>query len=1543
MWKMAISELSQRPIYKGQKLLFMGSIKGVIQNIYWHGQAVRSAYFSPSTKPIFRSESARFIIFIQMSKEMWDFDNEGSGEIMFNKVINGFLPDLFKRWTKIKARHLVTIVLFCRVEYKMMDPNLFLTSNTPHSTLRAHSTSCNTRDFYRVVVSEILSDDWVSILDGLKREFLVFLRDVSIMRNPIYDSSPQPDDEKEIPEYLIAGRPSASPDSNILEAINLASSQFFRNYIDQDLVRTGVSVVVISPGSGVYNVDHNMLKVTTDSLLANGVGVDLVCLSNVPLHSVPLFRYKDRQNISSVKNTALNVTEESTPRQKNSMLIFSPEGCAQRSEHSLRQNSGEVNVSYGVSGTTWKNAVPYWIDISFWKHPSEELTKHPLHLSTKDDLDLSNSRGRGFVPRCRMYDLQMMGLMETDVSEISIPFLHEYNNYQFQEKHRSSNLSEDSTELQLQKLRKHVSHNSPKKKGVSWTSGYDEEVFRSCNTAYRTEQSMGYSLHDKPFKTAYRDRADASFFGSSQDGEHQMINSYENSSGAVYIDRRMSERHKVSSGQISRRESISSNISSNEGKSTHSSILNRQLSSDYRRSGIEKATASSEVMSRSFMTTNFNKGVQMANGQSSSSVSNQIRAALSRQPSQQRLTSSTMSRPREIAGKTMSQPIDIKKSSIPSSSSRPEIDSKNRSNTNLSKVLKNVDKMDILNAVSITKQAGPKLNLLAGGTLSQSVNTTSPNMEDLPWLLIDNPSNPRASKHNSGNQFRRWQHVFPWPLQTSTIKWKSLCSPAAVPLTNEFFPSRDQLATEFHESPYKIFQNEDDDLVDTYVSSHPLMMELVAFRLSHGFQLAIGDAVSKLAPKIQSVFSNENSCQPGDVVFMSAGNTMHQLLCISNGEVEVRRYTRKPSNVSSEPCSSNVAIPYKPFIRSASGTTYTQRDILLTSTVEEYNWNYIDNYIAGYRDNFSDSLRFSRARFILIPLEAPSMQQETLEETQLDGIRQLTQVWQKHRYLADDERHLKISHKKKKDPNPLAIDFQTRDPSNIVAAAVMNDTNTLSIPERESSLFPHIADEADSYHTDNYELRKLAVELQEAKGIKMADRRWHLILHHNCFVGSDLVTWLLQNFDDIETRDQAADFGNRLMSEGLFQHVTKRHQLKDGNYFYQIASEYRLPRLETKSRWFGGKKSPSNPANGMRSDSTESLECRTRSSTETSDNSGIKTPTKRSSGKKRFVLSQMMRYDVDHKKRSYRPEIINLHYDLLHNPANCYHLRIEWMNVTAKLIEEVVASWTATAEKYYLNLVEVPIAEASIINKNQPFRSPYYIELAVPPPMSEVEHGISSKTEANPQVEKHYYQKKILQELLFVLDFEAASSFPSTADVTYSWGKPDYQFTQYVHQNGSVLAQITDEGNFLVLANRLCWNQTGALKEATRHSKDDQGTSRSVSGVTERAFPASSPKIGPVSSTPNSKKSSLSPEQIICELDSFCREEEGLKRFYEVNAKELEEYRARLAIQSTTSSPAPKLTHGVKGLESIHGLSLDMTPSEPSGKVSSSPTISALE
>ncbi|KAK6819346.1 Vacuolar membrane-associated protein iml1 [Apiospora arundinis] len=389
----------------------------------------------------------------------------------------------------------------------------------------------------------------------------------------------------------------------------------------------------------------------------------------------------------------------------------------------------------------------------------------------------------------------------------------------------------------------------------------------------------------------------------------------------------------------------------------------------------------------------------------------------------------------------------------------------------------------------------------------------------------------------------------------------------------------------------------------------------------------------------------------------------------------------------------------------------------------------------------------------------------------------------------------------------------------------------------------------ERFSKSNFNISSLAEAIQqpvESGGVRMQNRRWHLRLHYNCFIGSDMTTWLLDNFEDLESRDEAVELGNSLMvydderpkdggsrdprkerGRGIFVHVERRHPFRDGQYFYQIAAELAKPH---PAGWLNIRKKdqyqsvPSTPlAEQTPRDSPRTgfgVACgASRPSSlheETSPTSGATTPTMSLPGGKRakVVLSKMMKYDVDPRRKSYRPERINLHYDRLHNPDSCYHIRIDWMNVTAKLIEDAVKSWAAIAAQHGLRLVEVPIAEVCAITDVNPFRKPYHIKLALPPPSKRpVTYYDPNSFAPQSQPGRHYYQKALLRKFDFVLDVEAASNFPSNIDVSYSWGQPDFKYSQYIHRSGMVIVEITDDGDFLLLANRLYSNRAAAFHQ----------------------------------------------------------------------------------------------------------------------------------
>lgn len=74
------------------------------------------------------------------------------------------------------------------------------------------------------------------------------------------------------------------------------------------------------------------------------------------------------------------------------------------------------------------------------------------------------------------------------------------------------------------------------------------------------------------------------------------------------------------------------------------------------------------------------------------------------------------------------------------------------------------------------------------------------------------------------------------------------------------------------------------------------------------------------------------------------------------------------------------------------------------------------------------------------------------------------------------------------------------------------------------------------------------------RGVQVRDRRYKLRTYRKCFVGSELVDFLVQARISA-SRDDAIELGNQLMREAnLFEHVTKDHQFEDEYFFYRFCS-----------------------------------------------------------------------------------------------------------------------------------------------------------------------------------------------------------------------------------------------------------------------------------------------------------------------------------------------------------------------------------------------------
>lgn len=1550
--------------------------------VFVEGQRVHSAFFSRHTRPIFRSESARYVLFIQMAREMWDFDSDGSGETMFNKVVNGFLPALFKKWNLLKVRHLVTIVLFARVEYDAGLSDDISTSGVTDYYTGAQPSGFKRpyKDFYRVVVNEMASVEWALILKQLKKEFNVFRRDISLHHHrPDANFLSVARDAKG--EHIAPNRVKAISSlamyGNLIEAVNLAASQYAHDYIDRDLMRTGISIVVISPGPGVFEVDYEALRRTTESLVGNGIGIDLICVPKIPLHSVPLFKYRNPQYTEQSKERW--TSRGSTP--KHGSLVGSYQslvGSLSPKGADLAHRADSINASR--AGDEWCYAIPQWLHVSYWTGTSEDaLSYQGIALSVNPE---EEEKDEEFAVRCRMYDLQMRSVLETNEIEaaplMSDPAFPSNSVVEAGGNQRPRQTGTDEIA--------HIANTKVQEGLFDHVYGFikfapdrtlkpgETSLWKQLQEYDNTRAKLPSSRRSHLYKSG-RDLEDGAKRQSLEDTGLFGTSLPERKSSA---SRATSDNRKLSvnlgdSGKLGRvlmspgKPPGSSHAAASQSQLPTSPVrpqkLMRHISLGQRGFGIAAPKpAMAEVRVETASATNSSRpsGTSSRSSETSSSRHSNRQSfnhrpasprSINKRPSLFATNSLRLDLPEANATSNMASDMPstpsipiIKKPDLSSGVSDATSSAKPPHWAHTSPLARkgrrsedrDVKFSSVLRAEDAQKVYNSKLR---AGALPDLPSTLSSTSAISPWLTVLNPSNPEANKVDDTMLFSRWQHVFPWTSKMKVMKWKALCCPAAVPLTTEYFPTRAQFETEYESKPYNIAQNDDDDVAEESKSREDFLRELISLRFAQGFQVIVGPSVARAFGqrllKVADIFTRNQKLEDGASVFMSVGNTIHQLSCVNGSDVEVNIYSRRPPASSTQ--TTPVPSVYKPAIRTLLDDAYRTRELDIASPRPERDWNYIDSYLAGHTDEMTENLRYWRARFVLIPVELrasvlPRMHDEdNHEEIRIEGIRRLAQYWQRHRYVpASERRYQSIAPRSRRHANPLDIVYKTEDPSVIIAA----ELETLPLMEGLEGIprRGQLLSGKERFRRDSLNIAALAEAIQqpaESGGVRVQNRRWHLRMHYNCFIGSDMTTWLLDNFEDLESREEAEALGKMLMvkeedkskdkekekvdgakkerGSGLFVHVEKRHDFRDGQYFYQMSEEYAKPSAAIAG-WFNTRKRESIVPATPSLDPTARDSPRIARAGSVQDDSPLgsasSTPTMtpaggKKKGKPRVMLSKMIKYDVDHRRRSYRPERINLHYDRLHNPDACYHFRLEWMNVTAKLIEDAVESWAREAASFGLRLVEVPIKEACAITSMNPFKKPYLISLAVQPPDKYPEPYQESSTQE--QRNRLLYQRAILRRFDFVLDFEAASNFPGDVDVNYSWGKPDFRYSQYIHRSGVLLAEITDEGDFLLMTNSLCNSRVSATrekdgKETTRYA-DTPANGRMMLGsyIPEPAAPPgsplsrshvgfASPVIRPTVSGGDiysfSRAATAEPEAIKNEMDKFCQDREGLENFY---------------------------------------------------------------
>ncbi|XP_052464433.1 GATOR complex protein DEPDC5 isoform X6 [Carassius gibelio] len=834
MWRLKKSLVSTCA-YVTQKVELAG-IRAQASELWVKGEKVTCGYISEDTRVVFRSTSAMVYIFIQMSCEMWDFDIYG--DLYFEKAVNGFLSDLFAKWKEKNCSHEVTVVLFSRTFYSAKSLEEF--PEIQRVSVRQDHEGRYYEDFYRVVDQNERRDEWMSLLITIKKLFIQY---------PVLVRLKGADG-------FLCGSNSTAAQGNYLEAINLSFNVFDKHYINRNFDRTGQMSVVITPGVGVFEVDRLLMILTKQRMIDNGIGVDLVCMGEQPLHAVPLFKLHNRtvhgdSRIGDDYNLPHWINHSFyTSKSQNSCSCFTPRiKLAGKKAHAEKAKSNKEH-SLGAPKNV-ENSLPLQVD---YDAHDAQVFRLPGPSRSQRSTNFRSSRERESTSRKSWGSTDVGG----GVVGISPP-------------PRPTGLEEQRS-LPSDDSLSHVSNILL--------------IPRPAQGQYEVSSSLGYTSCTRELL-------------------EKMVDSQRDSSapGRFTVGSAESTLHIRPGGYTPQRALINPFAPSR---------MPMKLTSNRRR------------WMHTFPVGPSGEAIQ---------IHHQTRQNMAElQVSEQRDPARTSAELLELA---------------------------------------------------YHEATGSKR------TISRHVGENGLYITGVP----DNVSGSPASSNSTGTPVNRSSfedYSSPDPILllsapptvpsfccTVGVDWKSLTTPACLPLTTDYFPDRQTLQNDYTEGCYDLLPHTDLERRDDespVMMAHQVFEEFICQRLMQGYQIivhpnrkpqpAIAPPLSSSPLYSRALVSRRKPEEEESVYWLSMGRTFHKV-CLKDKIITVTRYLPKyPYESTQIQYSYNLCPPHADAHFLPFWVEFSHERL------EEYKWNYLDQYIcsAGSEDfSLIDSLKFWRTRFLLLP------------------------------------------------------------------------------------------------------------------------------------------------------------------------------------------------------------------------------------------------------------------------------------------------------------------------------------------------------------------------------------------------------------------------------------------------------------------------------------------------------------------------------------------------------------------------------------------------
>ncbi|KAM6920098.1 GATOR1 complex protein DEPDC5 isoform 5-T5 [Lycodopsis pacificus] len=1358
MWRLKMSLVSTCA-YVTQKVEFAG-IRAQASELWVKGEKVTCGYISEETRVVFRSTSAMVYIFIQMSCEMWDFDIYG--DLYFEKAVNCFLSDLFTKWKEKNCSHEVTVVLFSRTFYNAKTIDEF--PEILRGSIRQDHEGRFYEDFYRVVAQNERRDEWTSLLVTIKKLFIQYPVLVRL---------------KEADGFPI-GYNSTAAQGNYLEAINLSFNVFDKHYINRNFDRTGQMSVVITPGVGVFEVDRLLMILTKQRMIDNGIGVDLVCMGEQPLHAVPLFKLHNRVtpgdsrvgddynlphwiNHSFYTSKSQNSCSSFTPRIKLAGRKLHAEKFKSSKEHTLcapkdSENSLPIQVDYDA------------YDAQVFRLPGPSLIQRSTNFRMGRDKETSVRKSWGSV----------------DVSAgigVSPPV-----------RSGGSLASDDSLGPMSNMLL----------------------IPRMPPAQYEVSSSLGYT--------------------STRELLEKMMDSQRDSSapGRFTVGSAESTLHIRPGGYTPQRALINPFTPSR---------MPMKLTSNRRR------------WMHTFPVGPSGEAIQ---------IHHQTRQNMAElQGSQQRDPAHTSAELLELAYHEATE------------------------------------------RRTASRHAGEN-GLYVGGGMEEL--TGSPG------------SNNSGTLTNRGATFQDFSvsgadptlllsapPTVPSFCCTVGVDWKSLTTPACLPLTTDYFPDRQALQNDYTEGCYDLLPHSDLERREDeapVMSASQVFEEFICQRLMQGYQIIVQTNNRKPQPTVatplgssplysRGLVSLRRAEEEETVYWLSMGRTFHKV-CLKDKIITVTRYLPKyPYESAQIQYSYSLCPPHSDAHFVSCWVEFGHERL------EEYKWNYLDQYIcsAGSEDfSLIDSLKFWRTRFLLLPAGGARRVADGEghwdvygegaggggDWVLLDGfirfLEGLNRIRRRHRsdriirQKGTPMKGLQVTSPLPSYPTEPVVPPQGKKGTSALSALLEMEQNQKSLEEQQqakpstavsepssiataptyvdsprkdaafildfirsprSSYIYHsqlpaetseVADKgvqpavtavaaqpagetAASSSTSDTSGQSAAgalslsssstlMEILEAikhptTGVQLLPEQKGLPL--NCFISAEVVHWLVNNVEGVATQGMAVDIMQKMLDEGVVAHASGdgMRTFVYGFYFYRIVGE-----KDVLSSAGPSSQLPSTAAGGWSAAALEDFALFQRKWFEVAFVLEERRPCDLPAFLLPWLPSRPASYatatvpeqktvtlDVDVNNRSDRTEWCSCYYHGNFSLNSAFEIKLHWMAVTAAVLFEMVQGWHRKAASCGFLLVpvlEVPFAMTSYLY-GDPLRAQLFIPLNIHCLLKNAGDNLFEGFEPETYWDRmQLFQEAILYRFGFVHDKVSASAFNFPSE-----NKP-----QYIHVTGTVFLQL---------------------------------------------------------------------------------------------------------------------------------------------------------